>query len=56
MSLLFPIRNTGGKKTPQDDTVQTTPNLRRIDEIENLLTLAIANCTQLALKDLIRFG
>jgi hypothetical protein len=56
MSLLFPVRNTGGKKLPQDDNVQTTPNLRCIDEIENLLTLAIANCPQLSLKDLVRFG
>ena len=47
--LLFQVRNLGGKKTPQD-SVHTTPNHRRIEEIEELSRTA--NWSQSALRDL----
>ena len=50
----FQVRNPGDKKTPQD-TVHPTPNLRRIEEIEELLEQAQNKRSQSALKDLVRF-
>ncbi|KAF8731166.1 hypothetical protein AX14_005065 [Amanita brunnescens Koide BX004] len=48
--LLIAFRNLGGKKTPQD-SVHTTPNHRRIEEIEELSRTA--NWSQSALRDLV---
>jgi hypothetical protein len=50
----FQVRNPGGKKTPQD-SVRPTPNLRRIEETEELLSAATTHRSQSALKDLARF-
>ena len=47
---LFPVRNPGGKKTPQD-SVHPTAQHKRIEEIEELLTNT-KNRSQSALKDL----
>ena len=47
----FQVRNPGGKQTPQD-TVHSTPDYRRIEEIEALLAQATINRSQSALKDL----
>lgn len=46
--LPFQVRNPGGRQTPQD-TVHSTPNHRRI---EDLLTQATSRRSQSALKDL----
>ncbi|KAF8338495.1 hypothetical protein F5887DRAFT_1077834 [Amanita rubescens] len=48
--LVIPFRNPGGRQTPQD-SVHSTPNRRRIEEIEDLLTQATSR-SQSALKDL----
>ncbi|KIK74637.1 hypothetical protein PAXRUDRAFT_835932 [Paxillus rubicundulus Ve08.2h10] len=50
--LHFQVRDPGGKKTPQD-TVHPTPNLRCIEEIEELLSAATTRRSQSALKDLV---
>ena len=47
---LFPVRNPGGKKAPQD-SVHPTAQHKRIEETEELLTKA-KNRSQSALKDL----
>ncbi|KIJ17715.1 hypothetical protein PAXINDRAFT_97932 [Paxillus involutus ATCC 200175] len=50
--LVIAFRNPGGKKTPQD-SVRPTPNLRRIEETEELLSAATTHRSQSALKDLV---
>ncbi|KAI0288761.1 hypothetical protein BC826DRAFT_1036060 [Russula brevipes] len=51
-NLVVAFRNPGGKKTPQE-TIQPTPNLRRLEEIGALLRSATVNRSQSALRDLI---
>ncbi|KAF8837546.1 hypothetical protein BDN67DRAFT_972811 [Paxillus ammoniavirescens] len=50
--LVIAFRNPGGKTTPQD-SVRPTPNPRRIEEIEKLLSAATTHRSQSALKDLV---
>ncbi|KAI9512094.1 hypothetical protein F5148DRAFT_1146398 [Russula earlei] len=50
--LIVAFRNPGGKTTPQE-SIHLTPDLRRIEEIESLLSSAIVHQSQSALKHLI---
>jgi hypothetical protein len=51
----FQVKTPGGKKIPQS-TAHLTPNLRHVEEIDELLERATVHRSQSALKDLARFN
>jgi hypothetical protein len=50
--LSVPVRNPGGKKTPQD-SIYTTPHPKRIEDIDALLKSVTVRQSQSALRDVV---